>query len=246
VSTTIAANDGNSVVLATDSRVMFPAGPTDDNRKLFEIAPGVFYAANGWTDLAAQHTDVAARVARTADLSNPERFADELDHASHSAMERKAADIIEYRSLPYREAEAAGTKPFYGYALAFVSNGRPGYIVRQFTIKNSQVVIDNECCCFHLPPRSLSCFAAGAYTLEQLQKDPLTWKFGPVLGAEILIEGLKATSPFVGGPIQMVQISRAGSQWIHELPRSQERQIETPTIQVDSTGNGMERNDDRL
>jgi hypothetical protein len=215
MSTLIAVNVDGVVVLATDSRATHLSGGfTDTSEKLFEIAPNVFYTNTGWVELGEKQMRIAAGLLRTADLGNPEDFADQLDQASRPAMERLVAGIMQFRSVaPIVEEKAAGVLPFHTYVLAFVSGGRPGFIARSFTLQNGQVVC-SKLCCFELPAGSRAQFITGGRLIEGLRDDPMIWLQGPIRGVERILDGLRSATEYVGGPTQLVCINRAGSLWI--------------------------------
>jgi len=198
--------------MGTDSREIRPDGSfKDTTQKLFELAPGFFFAVNGWIRLANAQTDIARCLARSADLTSLQGFADALDRASQPAMDRKVAEILATRShVPFCEQDASGAKPFHGYALASVG----GYLVREFRLKDGRVV-QTETSSFGLPAGSFSVFACPLAAVENLVLSPETWAGGLVQGAEKLMDGLRSAIPYIGGPSQMVCIDRTGARWVH-------------------------------
>jgi hypothetical protein len=230
MSTLIAANANGVVVLATDSRTTTYYKDTkqlvyrDDTEKIFELAPGVFYAASGWNLFLEAALNIAVPLARTADLTGPQGFANELDRAWRPLMDEAIAQITAASACddaaPWVEEQATGVMPFYTYALAFVSDRLPGYIVHEFRIKNGKPVL-SESCQFKLPARSIVCYATGGPLVEHLSKNPKTWADGPVRAVEKLVDGVHSAHPAVGGPTQMVRIDRRGARWIHRLTNPQ-------------------------
>jgi hypothetical protein len=222
MSTVIAVNDGSTAVLATDSRGKFLSGSfTDAVPKIFEIAPGVFYAMSGHTDLAEEQIEIAARLARTADFDKPEDFADALDRLSQPAMERVRERITELRSsVPDFEEQATGAMAFHTYVLAFISRRCPGFITRSFYLQNGRIEGGMNGTAFQLPAGSRAQLICGEKFIQPLVCDPRTWADGPIRASERLIDGLRSAHPDVGGATQMVLISPAGAQWIHRPPCS--------------------------
>ena len=142
MSTLVALRHNGVAVLATDSFLYTPDGSTilsDHEPKVFEVAPGVFYGWSGFKALAGPQVLQAEVLGRSMATGNLARFADALDFASMSYM-RILADAILADGI--QEEHISGEVPFHAYALAGVSEGKPGFLARQFSLKDGQISRD--------------------------------------------------------------------------------------------------------
>ena len=142
MSTLIGIKLDDDVVLATDSRVMDNAGNhlSDEEQKVFEIAPGTFYGWSGYTSLATLQVHIAPLLAGGAQVADLRTFANQLDAVSLPYMVQllKTLAEIQHLQLQYRD-ELTGIKPFHAYVLAGISEGCPGFLARQFWFTNGQI-----------------------------------------------------------------------------------------------------------
>jgi hypothetical protein len=221
MSVIIASKRDKTVVLATDSRSTDGRGkPLSNNQeKIFEIAPSMFYTASGLLPPILEQAKIAASLARSVDLKNPQDFADQLDRASQPLMEQVVALIKEMRSLrpdKYYEEQLSGGV-IHGYVIAGISDGRPGFIYREFRCINGPTR-SLEHSVFDLPAGNFSTINTRGKQADHLVHDPATWKGGHIHGVERLVNHMCSVHPECGGPTQMVYIYRTGSRWVHCLP----------------------------
>lgn len=222
MSAIVAVNCNGNVVLAADSRETSCDGSfSDTTEKIFEVAPGVFCAMAGTRGLMSEQLAIVTQLARTADLTNPQGLADQIDEASRAAFDRKIARTMELRSrFHFMEEEATGERPFHTYLLAWVRNGQPGFICRSFTLEDGKVV-PTEWCYFDMPEGYLSRVTVGGPLIKHLTEDPTIWSQGLLPGCERLLQGLREATPYVGGPSQVLALTKDGAMWINRLANPQ-------------------------
>lgn len=224
MSTVIAMRADGIAVLATDSRTMDQTGQhlSDAQQKIFEIAPGTFYAWSGYTPFAALQVQIAAAFGKTADMQNLRAFADQLDAASLPLMEQLLIALTQIQHLQPEKygPELAGKEPFHAYTLCGISDGCPGFLTREFRLGDGKITI-NEQCYFAMPPDSFRLYASGVRAdIGHVLNSPQTWTKGFIGVAETLVEHMRDVQPLIGGPTQMIVIDQSGARWVHRPPAS--------------------------
>jgi hypothetical protein len=207
------------VILTTDSRVVDNAQKSiasDAQTKIFEVAPGVFYGWSGCGRFALPQARIARTISEVMRPQSLRAFADALDEASHPLMEELIKDLRERRDQsPIYEAQLAGREPFHAYVLATKGAAGPGFIAREFLLVNGQIT-HKETDSFQVPLEQVFLM----YTTRGELVAPLAlrtgaWIGGAIKGVERLVSRLRQMEPLVGGPCQMVCISKFGARWIH-------------------------------
>lgn len=210
----------DTTVLATDSRVMDNAGEyvlSDAAEKIFEIAPGVFYGWSGYGALAVPQVEIARELAKTAvNMRDLHAFADSLDALSTAPMVQLLSTLAVLSSLNLQkyEAELAGTAPFHAYVLAGLSDGKPGFLAREFYLTNGRIG-HREADGFRLPPgNNFTMFTTHSEPIADIIPMSDTWANGPVVAAEGLVDHIRRVQPLVGGPTQLVVCDKT-ARWVH-------------------------------
>jgi hypothetical protein len=211
MSTLLALKVDNVVVLATDSRACNDRSKhvvSDSEAKIFEPIPGVFYAYSGYSSLAATQVRIATALGRFAHTKTLSTLANELDAASMPHIEQ----LVEYLVSGRFQDSVSGSIPFHSYILCGVSQGVAGFLSRQFWIRNGKICRDDT---DNFSPVSAGWITPGELVAE-IVNIPDTWAHGAIASAGRLVDHLRQVTPFVGGPTQMVRITNAGAQWIHQ------------------------------
>ncbi len=212
----IAFKFDDTVVLATDSRTMDKTAThvvSDAEQKIFEIAPGVFYGANGYTYFATTQAHQASVLGRGSKIENLRDFAKQLDAALMPEMERNIGILA--------KDQLAGIRPFHAYALAGTSEGRPDVLVHQFWVIDGRIDCREFSCSELLPGKNV--WIHTTRDLGNIVGEATTWAAGPYAAAERFVNHMRAVEPEVGGPTQMACIDRFGARWITPPPATAPR-----------------------
>jgi hypothetical protein len=211
MSTIVCLKENGSLVLATDS-IVYDASKTRvlscEERKIFEFFPNAFYAAVGFCGLAEAQVRILAALARSAQTIDLGALADMLDSASWPIIEQlaKGPDAEQLQ-------DEAGVRRLHGYILAGLNEGVPGYLFREFSIRNDGTVCREEQRDFH------PVTAAGVITPGHLATDlniAEMWPDGLIPTTERILDHLRRATKFIGGPVQMVCIDKSGARWVHQ------------------------------
>lgn len=215
MSTLIGLKLNDAVVLATDSLLYNDEGRvfSRTQQKIIEVAPGVFYGWSGRKALAIQQANIAVTLSRTAQPRNLCAFAEELNAASMPCIAQAANRALVEQIQP----TVSGELPFFIYILAGVSEGVPGFLVCQFSLRNSEVY--QEMVSYFEPTTGdqIMNYITGDESLIPLMNNPKSWESGLTGAAERFVDHLRLVQPtYVGGPTQMACIDKSGARWVHE------------------------------
>lgn len=203
-----------TAVLATDSRCYTSDRSrilSNAEQKIFEVAPAVFYGWSGYRGVGHIHVQVAATLGRSAETKNLRTFADELDMASQARI----LQLLTVSEADRCEGELSGGVPFHIYILAGLSEGAPGFLARQFWLRDGRIVKDEN---YWFGSADNTTFITFGGLIAEHINSPQTWADGPISAADRLMGHLRRVQPLIGGPSQIVSVDRSGARWVRRPP----------------------------
>ena len=220
MSTIICMKEGNSLILATDSRFMahdFGGVASDAEQKIFEIAPQVFLAPSGWKVVCDFQLAQARELVGTLGTSDLRTMADALASESIPLLEA-LVEVLRSIEHPHHKILAAldGKAMMHVHVLAGrTARGELGYINQAFRLQAGRVVCETQE--YFGSERRL--YVSSGDPANQLVEEDSTILDGlPIEVVCKFLAGLKRVWPTIGGANQIVRIDGSGALWISPPP----------------------------
>jgi hypothetical protein len=218
MSTIVCLKDGESLVLATDSRIMgpdFSAPVSDSEQKIYEFAPGTFIATAGWLMPCHFQVDTARRLARELNTTDLQVLSDALERESLHYLDKFIDLLASASNLPRVDEALSGAKILHVCLVAGrLSSGELGYSVRTFRVSGHRVTVFRE----DYSGNQRQIFCSSGDFVHDLVHDPTIFTDNPTKVVQGFLSKLRIASRFIGGPDQIVRLDNHGVHWVSAPP----------------------------
>jgi hypothetical protein len=218
MSVIVCIKDADTLVLATDSRLMDPdlvGIASDSMQKIFEIGAQMLLAPIGWkmaTDYQAERARELVATLGTADI----RIVSEA--LARESIPQLESLVEMLRSNPHEKIQRAidgQLKLHITVLVGRTAHGALGYISQAYRVQAGRVVCEMD---EYFGREGKLCTSGGDQAVQVMTEDPTILLGAPVDIARKLLAGLKRVCPTIGGADQVVRVDDDGTHWISRRP----------------------------
>ena len=221
----IVLKEGNTLILSTDSRMMAHnySGVADNTQqKIFEIAPNIFFASSGRKMVTEFQVSRARRLAAELGTTDIQAIGSALARESLPCLGQLVERLRMEPDQTTRQ-QVSGESLLHGDMLVGrMAGGKLGYVLHIYRVQEGAVTCETEA--YADGPRKIAATSGTpapilAQIAARFTYDMTTWTDPLEQVSMRFLEAVKAVTPTIGGPWQVVRLDAGGAHWISQPPQ---------------------------